>query len=66
MRAFAHVLGTQVKDRAGKPSGGFDWYGSPPANESLTAYGLLEFTYVFITLHFVCNSLTLCICAAVT
>ena len=20
-----------------------DWYGSPPANESLTAYGLLEF-----------------------
>src|SRR5262249_2907285 len=25
------------------PGGGFDWYGRPPANVSLTAYGLLEF-----------------------
>ena len=23
--------------------GGFDWYGNPPANRTLTAYGLLEF-----------------------
>ena len=23
--------------------GGFDWYGNPPANRSLTAYGLMEF-----------------------
>ncbi len=23
--------------------GGFDWFGNPPANETLTAYGLLEF-----------------------
>lgn len=25
------------------PSGGFSWFGSPPANEILTAYGLMEF-----------------------
>ncbi|MCO6456978.1 MAG: hypothetical protein J5I93_16890 [Pirellulaceae bacterium] len=25
------------------PGGGFDWYGRPPADEALTAYGLLEF-----------------------
>lgn len=24
--------------------GGFDWFGNPPANRTLTAYGLLEFT----------------------
>lgn len=24
--------------------GGFDWFGHPPANETLTAYGILEFT----------------------
>ncbi|MEZ4953615.1 MAG: alpha-2-macroglobulin family protein [Saprospiraceae bacterium] len=24
-------------------SGGFDWYGKPPAHEALTAYGLMEF-----------------------
>src|SRR5262249_29491965 len=23
--------------------GGFDWYGRPPANQTLTAYGLMEF-----------------------
>jgi len=25
------------------PGGGFDWFGNPPANKVLTAYGLLEF-----------------------
>ncbi len=25
------------------PGGGFDWFGNPPANRTLTAYGLLEF-----------------------
>jgi hypothetical protein len=25
------------------PGGGFDWYGNPPANLTLTAYGLMEF-----------------------
>lgn len=25
------------------PGGGFDWYGQPPAKETLTAYGLMEF-----------------------
>jgi uncharacterized protein YfaS (alpha-2-macroglobulin family) len=25
------------------PGGGFDWYGQPPANLTLTAYGLLQF-----------------------
>jgi alpha-2-macroglobulin-like protein len=26
------------------PGGGFDWFGRPPANTTLTAYGLMEFT----------------------
>ena len=26
------------------PGGGFDWFGRPPANEILTAYGILEFS----------------------
>lgn len=25
------------------PGGGFDWFGNPPAHETLTAYGLMEF-----------------------
>ncbi len=25
------------------PGGGFDWFGNPPANRTLTAYGLMEF-----------------------
>ncbi len=25
------------------PGGGFDWFGKPPANRTLTAYGLMEF-----------------------
>ncbi len=25
------------------PEGGFDWFGRPPANQALTAYGLMEF-----------------------
>ncbi len=25
------------------PTGGFEWFGNPPANEALTAYGLVEF-----------------------
>jgi hypothetical protein len=25
------------------PGGGFDWFGQPPANRTLTAYGLMEF-----------------------
>ncbi len=25
------------------PGGGFDWFGNPPANQILTAYGLMEF-----------------------
>src|SRR5205085_800613 len=25
------------------PGGGFDWFGRPPANRTLTAYGLMEF-----------------------
>jgi len=26
------------------PSGGYEWFGQSPANEALSAYGLLEFT----------------------
>src|SRR5581483_8968250 len=26
------------------PGGGFEWFGQPPANICLTAYGILEFT----------------------
>jgi type II secretory pathway pseudopilin PulG len=26
------------------PTGGFEWFGNPPANQTLTAYGLMEFT----------------------
>jgi uncharacterized protein YfaS (alpha-2-macroglobulin family) len=41
-RQFIHIgyqclLGFEV------PGGGFDWYGRPPANIGLTAYGLMEF-----------------------
>lgn len=34
---YQRLLGFEI------PSGGFDWYGNPPANVSLSAYGLLEF-----------------------
>lgn len=34
---YQRLLGFEV------PDGGFDWYGRPPANIGLTAYGLMEF-----------------------
>jgi alpha-2-macroglobulin-like protein len=34
---YQRLLGFEVS------SGGFDWYGRPPANVTLTAYGLMEF-----------------------
>ncbi|MBM4070510.1 MAG: hypothetical protein FJ271_16375 [Planctomycetes bacterium] len=34
---YQRLLGFEVKD------GGFDWFGNPPANRTLTAYGLMEF-----------------------
>ena len=35
------IIGFEVTD--GGQRGGFDWFGNPPANQTLTAYGLLEF-----------------------
>ncbi len=35
---YQRLLGFEVQ------GGGFDWYGRPPANLTLTAYGLMEFT----------------------
>jgi hypothetical protein len=34
---YQRLLGFEV------PRGGFDWFGRPPANRTLTAYGLMEF-----------------------
>ncbi|MGD9646340.1 MAG: MG2 domain-containing protein [Pirellulales bacterium] len=34
---YQRLLGFEV------PGGGFDWFGNPPANRTLTAYGLAEF-----------------------
>jgi uncharacterized protein YfaS (alpha-2-macroglobulin family) len=34
---YQRLLGFEV------PGGGFDWFGNPPANVTLTAYGLMEF-----------------------
>jgi uncharacterized protein YfaS (alpha-2-macroglobulin family) len=34
---YQRLLSFEVKD------GGFDWFGRPPANRTLTAYGLMEF-----------------------
>jgi uncharacterized protein YfaS (alpha-2-macroglobulin family) len=34
---YQRLLGFEVQ------GGGFDWYGRPPANRTLTAYGLMEF-----------------------
>jgi hypothetical protein len=34
---YQRLLGFEVS------GGGFDWFGSPPANRTLTAYGLMEF-----------------------
>src|SRR5207249_6545461 len=42
-RQYVH-LGYQRLVSFEVPGGGFDWYGRPPANEALTAYGLIEFT----------------------
>lgn len=41
-RHYIH-LGYQRLVRFEVPDGGFDWYGRPPGNVGLTAYGLLEF-----------------------
>jgi uncharacterized protein YfaS (alpha-2-macroglobulin family) len=41
-RHYIHV-GYQRLLRFEVPGGGFDWYGHPPANVRLTAYGLMEF-----------------------
>jgi alpha-2-macroglobulin-like protein len=35
---YQRLLGFEI------PGGGFDWFGNPPANRALTAYGLMEFT----------------------
>ena len=34
---YQRLLGFEVS------GGGFDWFGNPPANRTLTAYGLMEF-----------------------
>jgi alpha-2-macroglobulin-like protein len=34
---YQRLLGFEI------PTGGFDWFGNPPANRTLTAYGLMEF-----------------------
>jgi hypothetical protein len=41
-RNYVH-LGYQRLVSFEVPGGGFDWFGRPPANRTLTAYGLLEF-----------------------
>lgn len=41
-RQFIH-LGYQRLISFEVPGGGFDWFGRPPANVTLTAYGLMEF-----------------------
>jgi uncharacterized protein YfaS (alpha-2-macroglobulin family) len=41
-RGYIHV-GYQRLLKFEVPGGGFDWYGNPPANVMLTAYGLMEF-----------------------
>lgn len=41
--SYKRLTGFEVKE-GGKLSGGFDWFGEPAASESLTAYGLLEFS----------------------
>jgi uncharacterized protein YfaS (alpha-2-macroglobulin family) len=41
-RQFIH-LGYQRLVSFEVPGGGFDWFGRPPANRTLTAYGLMEF-----------------------
>ncbi len=41
-RQYIHV-GYQRLISFEVPGGGFDWYGRPPANLTLTAYGLMEF-----------------------
>jgi uncharacterized protein YfaS (alpha-2-macroglobulin family) len=42
-RQYIH-LGYQRLISFEVPGGGFDWFGNPPANPTLTAYGLMEFT----------------------
>ncbi len=39
---YQRLLSFEIKNGA-TPSGGFDWFGNPPANRVLTAYGLMEF-----------------------
>lgn len=39
---YQRLMGFEVTDNGLR--GGFDWFGNPPANQTLTAYGLLEFT----------------------
>ncbi len=41
-RQYIHV-GYQRLVSFEVPGGGFDWFGNPPANVTLTAYGLMEF-----------------------
>src|SRR5512140_3700705 len=41
-RQYIH-LGYQRLVSFEVPGGGFDWFGRPPANRTLTAYGLMEF-----------------------
>lgn len=41
-RQYIH-LGYQRLVTFEVPGGGFDWFGRPPANRTLTAYGLMEF-----------------------
>ncbi len=45
MKALEYInLGYQRLLTFEVPGGGFDWYGNPPANVVLSAYGLLEFS----------------------
>lgn len=38
---YQRLVGFEVTDKGVR--GGFDWFGRPPANRTLTAYGLMEF-----------------------
>lgn len=39
---YQRLLSFEIKQN-NEPTGGFDWFGNPPANRVLTAYGLMEF-----------------------
>jgi uncharacterized protein YfaS (alpha-2-macroglobulin family) len=42
-RQYIHIGYQRLLSFEIPPDGGFDWFGRPPANRTLTAYGLMEF-----------------------